>query len=342
MKTIYLASISMLTPLGADLNMVNLAIDAGISAYRFYDILGPQNAIQFAKVPDEALALRLPPKMPGLSPPQIRLLQLAVATLSDLRPQLPKQTFPLFLAGPEPYYPQIGFNGSLINHLEQLSRVSLDRNLSRYFAMGRAGGIEAILMAFRYFEATGAHYCLIGGVDTFYDPRTLSILDKKKRLAGRGPDGFVPGEGAVFALLASPSAPPPVLQQSLARIHLPGTARERGGEASTAEALAAAVKNSLHSSEGKVATVYSSQNGEMHYVRELTIATLRHQSRMSASYSICRPAEFLGDLGAAFAPLALGLASQIQGPDNNNLSLVCASSDGGARAAICLSSRQKN
>lgn len=339
MNEIYLSGLSMLTPLGADTNMVSLAIEAGISAYRYHDILGPDDSIQFAKVPEEAITLRLPTHMPGLSAPQIRLLKLAVSALSDLRPQLPQQALPLFLAGPEPYYPQIGFNGMLVKHLETFSRVPFDRASSRYFAMGRTGGLEAVLMAFRYFEATGAHYCLIGGADTFYDPRTLSILDKQKRLAGSGPDSFIPGEGAVFALLASPHAPEAVRQRSLARLHVPTTARapsrSQGLQANTAEALATAVREVLRSGENKVGTVYTSQNGEMQHAQELTVALLRQQHRLQKDYSVCRPAEFLGDLGAAFAPLAIGLASQKN--DGKTSSLICASSDGGPRAAVCLS-----
>lgn len=336
MKEIYLAGISVLSPLGADLEMVSLAMDAGISAYRSVQLPASDLSFQLALIPEEAFKPQLPTRFPGVSAPQIRLVQLAAAALNDLRPKLPKQALPLFLAGPEPYYQQIGFNGLLIKHLESLSRVPLERGSSRYFALGRAGGIEAVLMAFRYFEATGAQYCLIGGADTFYDPRTLGILEKRKRLADHSPDGFVPGEGASFALLASPNAPEAVKENSLARLHLPGLARERGhlfnGEPSSFEALAQAVKQALPATEEKVANIYSSQNGELHYVRELSIATIRHRRHLDTRYSVHRPAEFMGDLGAAFVPLALGIASRSRG-----LSLVCASSDSGPRAAICVS-----
>src|SRR5436190_637255 len=46
---------------------------------------------------------------------------------------------------------------------------------------------------------------LVGGLDSYLEPPLLDQLDDQRRLLGAGaPDGFVPGEGAAFVLLAAP------------------------------------------------------------------------------------------------------------------------------------------
>jgi len=75
----------------------------------------------------------------------------------------------------------------------------------------------------------------------------------------------------------------------------------------------------------------------MHYTRELNVATLRQQYRMDTQYKTHRPAEYFGDLGAAFAPVAIGLASTTINTQPETATIVYASSDGGSRAALCLS-----
>src|SRR5690625_815013 len=347
MTSIYLAGATLLTPLGADPMTVRAAMEAGLSGYQYCNLLGEgEPPIQFSPVPDEALKVRIPAQLPGFSPPQIRLLKLATFALADIAPQLPEAPLPLFLAGPEPYYQPGTLAPLLTRHLAKAAGVTLDTASSRTITTGRAGVIEAIEIAFKYFEATGAPYALVGGIDTLYDLRILDILGKQKRLAGIGFEGLVPGECAAFLLLASETAPNAAINRNLRRLHRPVVVREPGhllGNALyTAEALATAWTSAIanaHSAEPKelIGTVYSSDTGEMHYNKELTVATLRNQQRLCPSRKIIRPAEFLGDLGAAFGAVAIALASVDASQNQGHNSLVCASSDGGPRGAICLS-----
>jgi len=343
MTVLYLNGLSMLTPLGADLEMVKTAIDAGISSYQQCALSGDDEAlIQFSPVPDGALQVRIPPMLPGMGLPQTRLLKLAIFALTDLAPQLPKIPLALFLAGPQRYYQHTALNRTFINHLTKSAGVTLDISNSRCINTGRAGVIDAIATAFKYFDATHAHHALIGGIDSFYDPRTLDILQKNRRLSGKDSfDGFVPGEGAAFLLLTSPHAPEAIRNKSLLKLHEPATVYEPGhllGEAPyTAEALASAFQQAMATTDAPINTLYSSENGEMHYTRELSVATLRQQYRMDAQYKTHRPAEYFGDLGAAFAPVAIGLASTTINTQPETATIVYASSDGGSRAALCLS-----
>jgi len=344
MTVLYLNGISMLTPLGADLKMVKTTIDAGISSYQLCAIFGHEDdeLTRFSPVPDDALNVNIPSVLPGMSPPQIRLLRLAVFALADLAPQLPSTPLPLFLAGPQLYYPHSGLNHAFMEQLANSAGISLDISNSRCINTGRAGAINAIDIAFKYFDATQAHHVLIGGIDSFYDPRTLHILQKNRRLSGDNSfDGFVPGEGACFLLLTSPYAPEAIRNKSSLRLHEPTTVHEPGHLLSdapyTAETLAGAFRQAMATTEMPINTIYSSENGEMHYTRELSVATLRQQHRMSPQYKIHRPAEYFGDLGAAFAPIAIGLASATINTQPDMATVVYASSDNGPRAALCLS-----
>lgn len=339
MKNTYLCGLSMLTPLGASPEMVAAAMNAGINSYQECDLLGDDEpTIKFSPVPPKALNVRIPNQLPGMSPPQIRLLKLATFALADIASQLPSEPIPLFLAGPEPYYPQIGITQTFIKHLVNSTGVNLDFNNSRYIATGRSGVIEAIDTAFTFFTESGAHYALVGGIDSFYDLRTIGILSEKRRIAGDDSfDGFVPSEAASFLLIASANAPESVRDNSLLRLYQPAMTYESGHLLSdapyTAEALAHAVRAATGKINAPIDTVYASENGEMHYTKELTLARLRNQHALDTNVSVVRPAEHFGDIGAAFAAVAIGLATV----KPQATTLICASSDGGSRGAICVS-----
>ncbi len=338
MKNLYVCGVSLLTPLGASPLMVKTAMNACINTYQACDFLGDSDSgIKFSPIPAGALNIRTPNILPGMSPPHIRLLKFATFALADLVPQLPHEAIPLFLAGPEPYYPQRGVNQTFIKHLVASTGVNLDLVNSRYIATGRSGVIAAIETAFKYFKASGAHYALIGGIDSYHDVRTMGMLSEKRRLSDEGSfDGFVPSEAAAFLLLVSPFAPEDMLQRSLLMLHQPAIVREPGhllgNGLYTAEAMASAVRDATAEMAMPIDTLYSSENGEMHYTREVTVATLRNHLKLSPSCTMFRPAEYFGDVGAAFAAVAIGLATV-----NPTTTLICASSDGGPRGAICVS-----
>lgn len=338
MKHLHLCALSLLTPLGATPDMLKAAMDAGISSYQECDLLGDDEpTIRFSPIPSGALKIRTPDQLPGMSPPQIRLLKFATFALVDISTRLPRTSIPLFLAGPEPYYPQIGINHTFIKHLVTSTGVNLDFGNSRYIATGRSGVLTAIDTAFKFLKASNAPYALIGGADSFYDLRTIGILAEKGRLAGSDSfDGFVPGEAAAFLLLASPDAPEAANRGPLLKLHQPAIAHEPGhllGNAPyTAEVLARVMSEATATVETPINRLYTSENGEMHYTKEVSVAMLRNQHKLCSNNKIIRTAEYMGDLGAASAAVAIALASV----EPYTTTLICASSDGGPRGAICL------
>lgn len=342
MNEIYVCDASLLTPIGAMPAMIRAAVDAGLNSYQLCNLPGTEEqTLTFSAVPDTALDVRIPPLLPGMSPPQIRLLKLASFALLDLKPRLPDSSLPLFLAGPESYYQGCGVNQAFISNLVKATGVQLDYTHSRYFAKGRAGFMAALDAAFNYFHTTGTDYALIGGIDSFYDLRTLGILHEQNRLAGDDiADGFVPGEAASFLLVASPQTKQRLQKRPLLKLHKPALENESGHLLGSlpyrAQALAPAVTNALKNSEGTVSRIFSSENGESHYASEISLARLRNHQRLITDCPIYRPAECFGDLGAAFPLVAIGLAS-VDMHTRSGITLVTASSDGGLRGAVALS-----
>lgn len=342
MQTVFLAGSGMITPIGAGVEMVNASVQARINRYQQSNIVGNDGELlRMALVPRAAWkdAINKKQLQGEFTPRQRRMLRLATLALKDLACELPKQAVPLFLAGPEFDLGSPGIDGGFIQNLAQQSGVEIDFQNSRFMGIGRAGGINVIETAFRYFEASDNHYAIVGGVDSYYDVETMNALDNAQRLlSGSAFDGFVPGEGAGFLLLISPNAPQDVLKSAIACLHVPGVACEEGhilGDGLfRGDGLSEAFTSAVSVASKPINCLFSSENGEMHYAKELNTALMRNQSAMSDRYQVSRPAEYFGDLGAAFAAVAIGLASVNLTKDYS--SLIYGSSDSGARAALCM------
>ena len=335
---LYLCGLSVVTSLGAEPGMIKAAMDAGINRFCDYP-LSPEgeDSIIFSPVPDavfNAVGARF---FPGMSQPQIRQFKLAQFALLDLLPKLPPQPVPLFMAGPTPYYPESGIGKQFMRQLLACTGAQIDSAASRYLATGRTGVIDAIDLAFRYVDATGADYALVAGLESYLDMRTLGILDSQQRLPGNDSgDAFVPGEAAGFLLLASPRAIATSSLTPLACLHKPVTDYAAPPAPTQSPLLAQVVQQVLEHMPTPVDHIYSSENGELQWVQEFSLTLLRHQQRMRQPVSVCRPAEFLGDTGAAFAAVAIAAASVDLGKKITDAVLIAAASDSGYRAAIGL------
>jgi len=76
--------------------------------------------------------------------------------------------FPLFLAGPEQLPDTKGdIPSNIIKHLSLQTGRTFDVANSRILLTGRAGGLQAIEVAFRYLEASGEEFSLVGGVQAW-------------------------------------------------------------------------------------------------------------------------------------------------------------------------------
>jgi 3-oxoacyl-[acyl-carrier-protein] synthase-1 len=345
---LYIAATGMITPLGDSAAMTAAAVRAGASGYQssgFY--LNEDAHIRMALVPGEALQDCLNKELlpEDYAARQIRLLRLASLAMTPLRPLLPRgQKLPLFIAGPEQLIEtDQPIDRAFLENLVEQTDVNLDLARSRVIAMGRAGGLAAVELAFRYFASTGERFALVGGVDTFYDGRLVQKLFEDKRLLVAGNmDGFIPGEGAAFLLLSREETPLIPHADKTVYLYEPGTASEPGHLASTqpyrGEGLASAVTAALDNAPtGKIRTLYSSMNGEHFFAKEHGVALMRNNARLEENMKIEHPADCLGDLGAAFGPVAMGIAAaQLLDGRAASPCVVCCSSDGEPRAAAVM------
>lgn len=340
---IYLAASSMVTPVGGNTVMTATAINAGVSQIAETAILNKRlKPIKMALVPEGVL----PPVNPAilahpLPARQLRLLQLAAVSLGQLAEQVPTgQRLPLFLSLPEHLSslskPLIG---NFIKQLIIQSDFPLDPLQSRMAQVGRSGGLHAIEAARRYLAEEGQDYVLVGGVDTYCDPDLLARLDAEDRLMVYGAlDGFFPGEGATFLLLASERVKSQ-LPSPLIALAKPGLAHELGhrysDEPYRGEGLAAAVTQACDHAPGMVDNIWTSMIYDGFASKELGVAFTRNSKSISTTVNMYHPVDCVGDMGAAVSCALIALiGAAAQRTKKSSRHLVCCSSELSHRAAL--------
>lgn len=336
---VYVAGVGMITSVGANAEMTSAAVNAGISGYQETNYYNKNlDPMRMAMVPDDAL----PPikdelkSMLGIPSSQLRMLQLATPAFQEMiLAYSGSNPLALFLSCSEalPHRPTL-INKDFIKLLELQTGITLDQKNSRLIMTGRAGGIQIVEMAFKYFDVTGADFVIIGGIDTCHDLYHLGTLDMDDRvLATNIMDGFVPGEAAGFILLMSEKAAGKMGNTNLPTVYQPGIGCENGHrysqETYTGDGLAEAFQLALINASTKpITSVYASLNGENFGAKEYGVAIVRNQIHFKDDLEIVHPADCFGDIGAAFGPVLIGL----NGTHDNRL--IYCSSEGQYRAAV--------
>ncbi len=344
----YIAGIGMFTPVGADSVMTAAAVNAGISAYKDSGYFTKtKEPIKMAQVPQDALPeLSDELKLCGMYGRwEQHLVQLAGTAIQEALSEYSGEPLPLILAGPEHYqqWPHQLPDNFLQNVVTQ-SGAPIDVTHSRTVQIGRAGTIEALQLAERFLFEADKEFVLVGGVDSYQRPELFRGLLEYGRLAIPGnKDGFVPGEGAAFILVAKDKTNALTLNEHSAFITAASTWEEAAhlysAQANKGEGLDKAVKASLKNYTGpNIRKIYSSINGESYWSKELGVMLSRNNTRMVEDASIEHPADCFGDLGAASGAALIGLAALDLLENNAYTShLTCASSDHQHRAAALLS-----
>ena len=153
-------------------------------------------------------------------------------------------------------------------------------------------------------------------------------------------DGFVPGEGAGFMLLASAGAAGGLERNPICRLAGVATGFEAGhlgsSEPYRGEGLAATWQALFDAAPGRVAgAVFSSMNGEHHWAKELGTASIRCKEHFIDELAVEHPADCYGDLGAASGPALVAQAAWALSRGHcSGSALVYCSSDLGDRAAV--------
>ncbi len=344
----YIHSSGVISAIGGNSTMMAAAVKAGITSVSETDYYDRQfNPIRLGMIPDAAIEPVLDGEkliMDDLTGRQFRMLQLATAALLDLAADIPDGVkVPVFLAGPETIVDtEQSVCKVFLQNLAIQSGVNIDLGYSRSITTGRAGGLEVIDIARKYFDLKIADIAVIGGVDSYYDKDILHYYTEQQRLMAFGAgDGFIPGEGAGFLLLVSPHAPAELKAACNAHITGIGLGRESGHLNSDStyrgDGLAEAVRDAVTVSKNHgIHTVMSTMNGEHYFAKELGVMIARNRLKFMDDMEIRHLAEFCGDLGAASGPVMISILQNC-GWLNEGDGLVYCSSDGEDRSAICLS-----
>ncbi len=342
----WLRGVGLVTSLGDSTAQTVTSVRAGIARGRETSIVDRGfRPLRMALLPDAALPAIVADAGPAPRTPRARrMLRLAIGALDEAcagTAALREAPAPLVLAAPEVIpNTRAAIDATFVAALAARTKAPIDVARSRIVEGGRAAGIAAFEVAFALL-ATHDHV-VVGGVDTCLDLALLAQLGLENRLLVDGvADGFVPGEGAGFVLLGNDRArrtlPP---KTPFVRVHAPAIADEPGHRYSAApyrgDGLATAMERALAAVPGPITSVWSSQNGEHLGAKEWGVAALRHADRLAAITRFEHPADGYGDLGAASAPVLIGLAAHAlsTGADRGP-SLVYCSSDMAPRGAIC-------
>jgi 3-oxoacyl-[acyl-carrier-protein] synthase-1 len=338
----------MMTPVGLTAAETAASVRAGTARFCPIDARDKQfDPFTIAEVPPDALPpLAEAADVTGLTARERRLLRLATMPLREAASPLvglsEKPGLCLALPETETAIPldRQAFAGRLDRQVPGLfNPASVDAS-----HVGRAGGLIAVGQAVLTIHG-GADFMLAGGVDTYCDLYVLATLDRDERIkSDANRDGFIPGEGAAFLLLASARAAAARGLPALARLSPAALGFEPGhlesSEPYRGDGLAAALGQLVSGGmvESPVGEIYSSINGESHWSKEWGVGYLRNRAAFSPEYRMQHPAESFGDVGAACGPLMVGLAALgMRGRYRQSPALVYGSSDRGPRAAVVVS-----
>jgi len=337
----------MLTP-ASDSAVVNLmATLANLNVIAEGPFLNSHaNPMKLGRIPNSAFDA--PPSDAELSQPSLRqrCLGIGIATLNQLSLPVVEEKIPLFVNLPDKV--ESGkkvFDSSFLEDLVEASGEQINSSTSRVLTAGRPGALLALDYAFRYLNQGLGEHALIGGIGSFFDIVTLSLLDQEGRVLANGiADGFAPSEGAAFILVSTPESARQIRTKPLATIYTPAIAEEPGHSSSdipnTGSGMTEVVRNAasaLHSRP--IQMLYSTMNGENVWAKEQGSAIIRNRGAFVENFSIEHPADCYGDLGAAVSAATLALVAT--GLEKRKLPspiMVCSAADHSLRGACCLAS----
>jgi 3-oxoacyl-[acyl-carrier-protein] synthase-1 len=221
----------------------------------------------------------------------------------------------------------------------------IDPHRSDATQRGRAGSLAALGQAVAAVETGAAELILAGGIDSYRDLYVLGTLDAEDRIkSSQSLDGFIPGEGAAFLLLATGRAAAARGLPVLGRISPVAVAFEPGHlysqEPYRGDGLAGAIAQLVAQGviEQPINEVFASMNGESHWAKEWGVSYMRNKAVFGAGHVVHHPADCIGDTGAACGPLLVGIAATgVTRGYRRPPCLILASSDQGLRAAVVLS-----
>jgi 3-oxoacyl-[acyl-carrier-protein] synthase I len=212
---------------------------------------------------------------------------------------------------------------------------------------GHTSGLMALAAAENFLSEEQCEFCLVGGVDSYFDPVTLDWIENNEQLhTPLNAWGFIPGEAAAFCLLCSTETANQYQFPIKAQLLAAATVQEKNciktETVCIGEGLTAAVRETMQAlPEGmKIDQTYCDQNGEAYRADEFGFMLARLAENFVDPSEYIAPADCWGDVGAASGPLFINLhcAASEKAYNKGSISLLWASSEAGDRSAVILTS----
>jgi len=296
-----------------------------------------------------ARAMYLPDNLGGLD----RLIGLAAPAAREALQILPtfsnaaRRPLPVLLGLPAP---RPGLTAQFEIEVAERLRAELSDSVlleaARTFTSGHSAGLLALQQGWLELLSGRCDFCLVGGLDSYLEPETLEWLDDHDQLHSSTTTwGFGPGEAAGFCLLAREQAAISAGLQHMGRLLAVATAHEESINGSDSICIGLGLSEAfgtvlaaLPVSTDKIDQVVCDMNGDPHRADEYGFTIARYSERFRDPSDVITPADCWGDVGAASAPLFIGLitAAALKGYSHGQNSLLWTSSENGQRGAAVM------
>jgi 3-oxoacyl-[acyl-carrier-protein] synthase-1 len=194
----------------------------------------------------------------------------------------------------------------------QLARSPIIPRETAWFPYGRASAFSALAGALSLLERGPHPFIVVGGIDSLCGPHTVHRLVQFGRTLGPHTEGTIPGEAAVFALLARadhPAADPvsTVVLEAVAQHRSPMAFTQR--DRVSGDDLATVFRAFRERGSQRVDRVIAAHSGEGYFGHSFSYAYLREVEIMPEPLEVELIADSVGDVGAAAGVLGLALAT---------------------------------
>lgn len=207
---------------------------------------------------------------------------------------------------------------------------------------GSTAVFELLETAGALLGARKAAFCILLAVDSYLSEDRLLLLDEARRIRSRrNVDGFLPGEAAVAMVLE------PVVRARTRQVEILATITRvafgnepqtlTSDRQSSGAGLTQALRQVLEGVEppGMSPWVLCDMNGESYRGFEWGLTVARLPNRLGSVKRLTHPADCMGDVGAAFGGVLLGLSAEAfrRGYAPAARSVLWTASEGSSRAA---------
>lgn len=189
----------------------------------------------------------------------------------------------------------------------ELQRTPTVHREAAWYPYGRASTFFALARAAELIGSGAHRFIVVGGIDSLCAIPTVYGLVQAERVLGAHTEGTIPGEGAVFALLArtedtavDPSSSV-VLEEVAHHLGQPFTMADRVSGDGLATVFGSFRQRGLR----RVDRVIAAHSGEGYFGASFSHAYLREVDVMPEPLQVDLIADCAGDVGAAAGPLGL-------------------------------------